>query len=87
MPYHDKRYISSELEKYGYNVEIVVGSTYSDHMLVKIMLVHQRRPARDYNLRINSKLFQDAKVGRDIRSIWESNLVGCSTIDKLRGRY
>ena len=30
----DRIYISSELEKYGNNVEIIAGSAYSDHMPV-----------------------------------------------------
>ena len=69
-------YISSELEKFRTNVEIIAGSPYSDHMLVKITLVRQRRPARECNLRINRNLFEDEEVRRKIRSIWESNLVG-----------
>ena len=36
----DRIYISSELEKYGSNVEIIAGSTYSDHMPVTITLVN-----------------------------------------------
>ena len=65
----DRIYISSELEKYGNNVEIIVRSAYSDHMPIKITLVNQRRPKRDCNLRINIKLFEDVEVGRKIRSI------------------
>ena len=38
----DRIYISSELEKYGKNVEIIVGSAYSDQMPIKITLVNQR---------------------------------------------
>ena len=34
----EKIYISSELENFGTNVEIVAGSAYSDHMPVKITL-------------------------------------------------
>ena len=79
----DRIYISLELEKYGNNVEIIAGSTYSDHMLVTIMLVNQRRKKRDYNLRINSKFFEDVEMGRKIRSIWENNLVGCGALDNL----
>ena len=43
----DRIYISSKLEKFGINVEIIAGSAYSDHMLVKIMLVRQSRPSRE----------------------------------------
>ena len=82
----DRIYISPELEKFGTNVEIIAGSAYSDHMPVKITLETQRRPARDCNVRINKKLFEDAEVSRNIRRIWESNSVGCGAIDKLRGK-
>ena len=57
------------LEKCGTNVEIIAGSSYSDHMLVKITLVNQRRPTRDCNLRINRKRFKDAEVLTRIQSI------------------
>ena len=63
----NKIYLSSELEKYGSNVEIITGSAYSDHMSVMITLVNQRRKKRDCNLRINSKCFEDVEVGRKIR--------------------
>ena len=82
----DRIYISSELEKYGSNVEIIVGSAYSDHIPVKITLVNKRGKKRDCNLRIISKIFEDAEVGRKIRSIWENNLAGCGTMDSLRGK-
>ena len=78
-----RRYISSELEKYGKNVEIIAGSAYSDHMPVQITLVNQRRPKRDRNQRINTKLFEDAKVGRKIRSIWASKPAGCGALETL----
>ena len=81
----DRIYISSELEKYGKNVEIIAGSAYSDHMPVQITLVNQRRPKRDRNLRINSKLFEDADVGRKIRSIWASKPAGCGALETLSG--
>ena len=81
----DRIYISSELEKYGSNVEIIAGSAYFDHMSVTITLVNQRRKKRDCNLRISSKLFEDVEVGRKIRSIWENNLAGCGAMDNLRG--
>ena len=55
----DRIYISPALEKFGTNVEIIAGSAYSDHMPVKITLETQRRPARDCNVRINKKLFED----------------------------
>ena len=45
----DRIYISSKLEKYGNNVEIIAGSAYSDHMSVKITLVNQRGVKRDCN--------------------------------------
>ena len=80
----DRIYISSELEKFGTDVEIIAGSAYSDHMPVKITLETERRPARDYNVRINKKLFKDAEVIRNIRSIWESSSAGCGAIDKLQ---
>ena len=86
MPHIDNIYISSELEKYGNNVEIIVGLAYSDHMSVRITLVNQRRPKRNCNLRINCKPFEDAEVGRKIRSIWASNPVDCCALDKLRGK-
>ena len=79
----DRIYISSELEKFGTDVEIIAGSAYSDHMPVKITLETERRPARDCNVRINKKLFEDAEVSRNIRSIWESSSAGCGAIDKL----
>ena len=82
----DRIYISSELEKYGSNVEIIAGSAYSDHMPVTITLGNQRRKKRDCNLRISSKLFEDVEVGRKIRSIWENNLAGCGAMDNLRGK-
>ena len=65
---------------------IIVGSAYSDHMPVKITLVRQRRPARECNLRISRKLFDDEEVRRKIRSIWERNLVGGGAIDQLQGK-
>ena len=45
-----KFYISSKMENFRTNVEIIAGSPYSDHMLVKITLVRQRRPARECNI-------------------------------------
>ena len=86
MSHIDRIYISSELEKYGNNVEIIAGSAYSDHMPVQITLVNQRRPKRDRNLRINSKLFEDAEVGRKIRSIWASKPAGCGALETLSGK-
>ena len=76
-------YISSELEKYGTNDEVIAGSDYSDHMPVKIMLVTQRRLARDCNPRINKKRFYDVEVNRKIRTIWKSTSPGFGAIDKL----
>ena len=82
----DRIYISSELEKYGSNVEIIAGSAYSDHMPVSITLVTQRLNKRDCNLRISNKLFEDVEVRSKIRSIWENNLAGCGALDNLQGK-
>ena len=79
----DRIYISSELEKYGNNVEIIAGSAYSDHMPVQITLVNQRWPNRDRNMRINSKLFEDAEVGSKIRCIWATKPAGCGALESL----
>ena len=53
-------------------------------MSVKITLV--RRLARECNLRINIKRFEDEEVRTKIMSIWENNLVGGGVIDKLQGK-
>ena len=82
----DRIYISAKLKKFGTNVEIIASSAYFDHMLVKLTLVRQRRPARECNLRISRKLFDDEEVRRKIRSIWERNLVGGGAIDQLQGK-
>ena len=55
-------------------------------MPILITLVNQRRPKRDRNLRINSKLFEDAEVGRNIRSIWASKPAGCGALETLSGK-
>ena len=65
----ERIYISSELEEFGTNVEIIAGLAYSDNMSVKITLVRNWRPTRECNMRINRKLFEDEEVRRKIRSI------------------
>ena len=37
-------------------------------------------------MRIRSKIFEDAEVGRKIRSIWENNPASCGALDNLRGK-